>query len=161
MSLHRCRTRAAIPEKPLPDKGFSSNALATSRLEVHFARYAESAFTTRYAAGSARGAGICNGSGLRGGSQNWRRGPLVLADAAMSVVVRPGHLRQEMIRRGWAATDLARESRLSQATISAALAGRPIAERSLALIAKALSRASVLDVVDSLVLQDGPDMSFG
>jgi len=66
-----------------------------------------------------------------------------------------------MIRRGWAATDLARESRLSQATISAALAGRPIAERSLALIAKALSRASVLDVVDSLVLQDGPDMSFG
>jgi lambda repressor-like predicted transcriptional regulator len=79
----------------------------------------------------------------------------------VSVVFHPGHLRREMIRRGWAATDLARESRLSQATISAALAGRPVAEKSLALIAKALSRASVLDVVDYLVLQDGPDMSLG
>jgi transcriptional regulator with XRE-family HTH domain len=85
----------------------------------------------------------------------------MLADGAMSVVLRPGRLRHEMIRRGWAATDLARESRLSQATISAALAGRPIAEKSLALIAKSLSRASVLDVVDYLVLQDGPDMSLG
>jgi hypothetical protein len=62
-----------------------------------------------------------------------------------------------MIRRGWGATDLARESRLSQATISSALAGRPIAEKSLALIAKALSRALVLDVVDAMV---GPQ-AFG
>jgi lambda repressor-like predicted transcriptional regulator len=73
----------------------------------------------------------------------------------MSVIVHPGHLRREMIRRGWAATDLARESRLSQATISAALAGRPVAEKSLALIAKALSQASVIGIVDSLLRQDG------
>jgi lambda repressor-like predicted transcriptional regulator len=85
----------------------------------------------------------------------------MLASAVVSVVFHPGRLRQEMIRRGWAATDLARESRLSQATISTALAGRPVAEKSLALIAKALSRAPVLDVVDYLVLQDGPDMSLG
>jgi transcriptional regulator with XRE-family HTH domain len=72
----------------------------------------------------------------------------------MSVVIHPGRLRQEMTRRGWAATDLARESRLSQATISAALAGRPVAAKSLALIAKALSRTPVLDVVDSLIMSD-------
>jgi transcriptional regulator with XRE-family HTH domain len=82
------------------------------------------------------------------------------ADRAMSVVVRPGRLRHEMIRRGWAATDLARESRLSQATISAALAGRPVAEKSLALIAKALSRAPVLDVVDSLIMRERSDVTL-
>ncbi len=59
-----------------------------------------------------------------------------------------------MTRRGWAAIDLARESRLSQATISTALAGRPVAEKSLALIAKALSRTPVLDVVDALIMSD-------
>jgi len=59
-----------------------------------------------------------------------------------------------MTRRGWAATDLARESRLSQATISAALAGRPIAATSLGLIAKALSRAPILDVVDNLIMSE-------
>ena len=74
----------------------------------------------------------------------------------MSVVVHPGRLRQEMVRRGWAATDLARESRLSNATVSAALAGRPVAERSLTLIAKALARTPVLDVVDTLIMGE-PD----
>jgi transcriptional regulator with XRE-family HTH domain len=75
----------------------------------------------------------------------------------MSVVVHAGRLRQEMVRRGWAATDLARESRLSQATISAALAGRPVAEKSLALIAKALSRVPVLGFVDSLIIGESLD----
>ena len=75
----------------------------------------------------------------------------------MSVVIHPGRLRQEMTRRGWAATDLARESRLSQATISTALAGRPVAAKSLALIATALSRAPVLDVVDSLIMRERAD----
>jgi len=49
----------------------------------------------------------------------------------MSVIVHAGRLRFEMVRRGWSASDLARESRLSPATISAALAGRPIAAKSL------------------------------
>ena len=35
----------------------------------------------------------------------------------MSVVVHPGRLRQEMARRGWSGRDLAREARLSEATI--------------------------------------------
>jgi transcriptional regulator with XRE-family HTH domain len=62
-----------------------------------------------------------------------------------------------MARRGWAASDLAREARLSQATISATLAGRPISETSLALIAKALSRAPILTIVDSLIMREPPN----
>ncbi len=73
----------------------------------------------------------------------------------MGVVVHPGRLRQEMARRAWSAVDLARESRLSQATISAALAGRPIAAQSLGLIAEALTRVPALDVIDSLVMVKG------
>jgi len=72
----------------------------------------------------------------------------------MSVVVRPGRLRHEMARRGWAAVDLARESRLSQATVSAALAGKPIAARSAGLMAQALVRAAVIDIMDTLMLDD-------
>ena len=56
-----------------------------------------------------------------------------------------------MARRGWAAIDLAREARLSPATISTALSGKPISARSLALIAAALLRAPVIDIIDSLV----------
>jgi lambda repressor-like predicted transcriptional regulator len=65
-----------------------------------------------------------------------------------------------MARRGWAASDLARESRLSHATVSSALAGKPIAAKSLGLIAKALSRAPVLDVVDSLIMSERPDIAL-
>ena len=79
----------------------------------------------------------------------------------MSVVVHPGRLRQEMVRRGWAACDLARASRLSEATVSAALAGRPIAARSLMLMAEALRRAPANHVVDSLLMIDRPDMDLG
>jgi hypothetical protein len=56
--------------------------------------------------------------------------------------------------------DLARESRLSQATVSAALSGKPIAERSLALMATALSRTPVLDVVDALIMSDRPEIAL-
>jgi transcriptional regulator with XRE-family HTH domain len=59
-----------------------------------------------------------------------------------------------MTRRGWDALQLARESRLSPATVSAALAGRPIAARSLTLIAEALARTPVIAVIDALVLPD-------
>lgn len=65
-----------------------------------------------------------------------------------------------MARRGWAAVDLARESRLSQATVSTALAGRPVAAKSLGLIAKALSRTPVLDVVDSLIMRERSDATL-
>jgi transcriptional regulator with XRE-family HTH domain len=76
----------------------------------------------------------------------------------VSVIVHPGRLRQEMARRGWAAADLAREARISHATVSAALAGKPIAEKSLGLISKALSRAPILDVVDALLMNDRSDV---
>lgn len=49
---------------------------------------------------------------------------------------------------------LAHAAQLSPATISAALAGRPIAARSLALIAEALTRSPVIDVIDSLLAPD-------
>lgn len=75
-------------------------------------------------------------------------------DRKMSVAVHPGRLRQEMVRRGWAASDLARESRLSPATISSALAGRPVAAKSLGLMAQALLRVPVIGVVDSLIMTD-------
>jgi lambda repressor-like predicted transcriptional regulator len=79
----------------------------------------------------------------------------------MSVVVHPGRLRQELARRGWAARDLARESRLSEATISTALSGKAIAARSLALIVEALVRVPALPAVDALLMLDerGPELS--
>ena len=79
----------------------------------------------------------------------------------MSVVVHPGRLRQEMARRGWDARALAREARLSEATVSTALAGRPIAAKSLALIAQALLRAPTLDVIDNLLLLDPEERQLG
>lgn len=72
----------------------------------------------------------------------------------MSVLVHAGRLRQEMTRRGWAATDLAREARLSPATVSAALGGKPIAASSVALIATALSRVPASSIIDSLIMVD-------
>ena len=75
-----------------------------------------------------------------------------LGGAAVSVTVHPGRLRQEIARRGWSPLDLARAARLSPATVSAALAGKPIAASSLNLIAKALAGAPTVDVIDRLLL---------
>jgi transcriptional regulator with XRE-family HTH domain len=69
----------------------------------------------------------------------------------MSVNVHPGRLRQEITRRGWSPVDLARAARISPATVSAALNGKPIAASSLSLIAKALANAPVVDVIDRLL----------
>ena len=80
-----------------------------------------------------------------------------LWSSAVSVIVHAGRLRFEMIRRGWSASDLARESRLSPATISAALAGRPIAAKSLDLIGDAFTRVSARKAIDELIMGD----SFG
>jgi transcriptional regulator with XRE-family HTH domain len=78
----------------------------------------------------------------------------------MSLVVHAGRLRQEMARRGWAAVDLARESRLSPATVSAALGGKPVAASSVALIADALARVPASQMIDALIMIDG-DRSLG
>ena len=73
---------------------------------------------------------------------------------AMGVVIHPGRLRLEMARRGWSATDLAREAGLSRPTVSAATSGRAVAARSVGLMAAALARTPVLPAIDSLVLGD-------
>jgi lambda repressor-like predicted transcriptional regulator len=78
----------------------------------------------------------------------------------VSVAIHPGVLRREMARRGWDATELAKQSRLSQATVSTALAGRPIAAKSVALIAKALQRVPPSEVIDSLILYRTKDVEL-
>jgi transcriptional regulator with XRE-family HTH domain len=70
-------------------------------------------------------------------------------------------LRQEMTRRGWAAIDLARAARLSPATVSAALAGRPIAASSVALIAKALASAPPDEIIGRLLRDEWRDRAIG
>ncbi len=74
----------------------------------------------------------------------------------MSVCLDASRLRRELARRGLSATDLAHEARLSAATVSAALAGRPITTTSLRLIAEVLMRVPVVDAIDGLLLRN-PD----
>ncbi len=79
----------------------------------------------------------------------------------MSVTVNAARLRHEMTRRGWDALHLSREARLSAATVGAALAGRPIAARSLTMIADALLHAPVIEVIDSLIASEAPERDLG
>lgn len=69
----------------------------------------------------------------------------------MGIVLYPGRLRLQMARRGWSASDLARESGVSRPTISAALAGRPIAARSVGFLAEAFSRVPAKEAIDELI----------
>jgi hypothetical protein len=57
-----------------------------------------------------------------------------------------------MARRGWAATDLARESGVSRPTISAALTGTAIAAKSVGLMARAFARVPAQPIIDVLLL---------
>ena len=92
-----------------------------------------------------------NDPGTGGGDQN-RRGVECGAERpGVSVSVHPGRLRQEIARRGWNPIDLARAARLSPATISAAINGKPISATSLKLIAKALADTRPMDVIDRLL----------
>ena len=84
-----------------------------------------------------------------------QRGNDLLWSRHMSVTINAARLRFEIARRGWSATDLARESRLSPATVSAALAGRPIAAKSLDLIAETFTRVPARQAIDQLILGDG------
>jgi transcriptional regulator with XRE-family HTH domain len=69
----------------------------------------------------------------------------------MSTLVNAQRLRWEMTRRGWLGVDLARQARISEATVSAALSGRSVSTSSVALIAKALSDAPIIEGVDDLL----------
>jgi transcriptional regulator with XRE-family HTH domain len=73
----------------------------------------------------------------------------------MSYSVNAARLRYEMARRGWDAINLAREARLSPATVSTALAGKPVSAQSLSLIVEALSRTPANDLIDRLIDQPG------
>lgn len=76
----------------------------------------------------------------------------------MSVNLNTAQLRFEMARRGWDAIDLARASRLSPATVSTALSGKPIAAKSVGLIAKALLSTPADEIIDRLVRGDASDL---
>ena len=75
----------------------------------------------------------------------------------MTTRMHPFRLERELARRGWNATDLARASGISVATISAARHGRPVAHSTLCKIADALQKAPVVPGVDDLLEPaDGP-----
>jgi len=79
----------------------------------------------------------------------------------MSVLVDGARLRLEISRRGWNSVDLAREARLSAATVSAALAGRPISATSLRLMAQALASAPPDELIGTLLgRREGLDADF-
>jgi transcriptional regulator with XRE-family HTH domain len=73
----------------------------------------------------------------------------------MSIAIQPQRLRAEMARRALSGSDLARAAGVGIATVSTALAGRPIASRSLSLIVKALTTIPPDAIAD--VLLDGGD----
>jgi len=63
----------------------------------------------------------------------------------------PMRLDRELARRGWNATDLAKASRVSVGTISAARRGRAVSNATLGKIAEALRAAPVVDGIDVLL----------
>lgn len=69
----------------------------------------------------------------------------------MDMAIDGGKLRLELIRRGWTAAELAERSGISRPTISAALHSRPIAARSIKLIAVALAQTPAVDGIDGLI----------
>ena len=73
----------------------------------------------------------------------------------------PARLDRELARRGWNATDLAKASGISVATISAARRGRPVSNASLCKIADALRNAPVIPGVDNLLEPEDASMFNG
>jgi lambda repressor-like predicted transcriptional regulator len=69
----------------------------------------------------------------------------------MSIAFDPARLAYEMAIRGLSGTDVARKAVLSPATVSTALAGKPIAEASALLIVKALDATPVVEILVRLV----------
>jgi lambda repressor-like predicted transcriptional regulator len=69
----------------------------------------------------------------------------------MSIAFDPVPLAYEMAIRGLSGTDVARKAGLSPATVSTAMAGKPIAEASAMLIVKALDATPVVEILVRLV----------
>jgi transcriptional regulator with XRE-family HTH domain len=72
----------------------------------------------------------------------------------MSVTINTDRLLREMARRGWSRADLARAAGISAPTVTMALAGRPVAARTLRQIGLALAKAEPITGIDSLLLGD-------
>jgi transcriptional regulator with XRE-family HTH domain len=69
----------------------------------------------------------------------------------MSVRLSTSRLRYELARRGWGHSDLARVAGISAPTVSAAMAGKAMAPRTLKRIAAALVATPPVDGVDDLL----------
>jgi transcriptional regulator with XRE-family HTH domain len=69
----------------------------------------------------------------------------------VSTPIDSARLRYELAIRGMSAINLAKKARLSPATVSAALAGKPIAEASLGLIAQVLEGTPESEFLKRLV----------
>jgi transcriptional regulator with XRE-family HTH domain len=72
----------------------------------------------------------------------------------MSVRLDAARLRHERDRRAWTNTELAAAAGVSNPTVTAALAGRPVSPRTLRLIARALAAAPA--IADIELLLPGP-----
>lgn len=103
---------------------------------------------------------LCDGKTTNGTHRPRGFSRRALGACPMSISVNPDTLRLEIARRGWDAIDLARASRLSAATVSAALAGKPVSAHSVHEMAKALARTPVIELIDKLVSRDRPDLGL-
>ena len=70
----------------------------------------------------------------------------------MGVKVSASRLRLELARRGWSHGDLARSAGISPPTVSAAMAGRAVAPRTVRRIAQALATAPTIEGIDTLLV---------
>lgn len=70
-------------------------------------------------------------------------------------------LRLEMTRRRMNGIELARAARVSPATVCAALAGKPVAPKTLKAIASALLRTPPVELIDSLIVGEGEQHEMG
>ena len=78
----------------------------------------------------------------------------------MSTRIDPARLERELARRGWNATDLAKASGISPATVSAARRGRAVSNATLCKIADALRDAPIISGIDGLLESEhGPLVS--
>lgn len=69
----------------------------------------------------------------------------------MGIVLSSARLEREMARRGWSHADLAKAANVSGPTVTAALAGHPVAPRTLKRIAEALLSEPPIEGIDGLL----------
>ena len=69
----------------------------------------------------------------------------------VTVRVKRGRLLREMACRGWHASDLAREARLSDATVSHLMQGRTVSPHTMRKVAQAFVRTSCVPGLDALL----------